>query len=230
MTIYVVAPNACKESAKKLASFLKAKFVTKDFLSTNKEDVVFNYGMGYLTVRGMARIINPRDNVSICVDKFDTFKMLKSGGIPIPRFTTSRTMAAKLWKGHVVVRRTTTGSKNEGMEIIEMPAQLPVAPLYTQYYEHRKEIRVVVFQGEIAGVYEKEYLGDDSMWSFVPLERKKCYTKMTETCIKAANVLGMDYVGFDVLYNNTNNFVILEANSGPILTDEVGNFIKSKLL
>lgn len=40
-------------------------------------------------------------------------------------------------------------------------------------------------------------------------------------CVKGAELLGIDYVGFDVLAKNKKDFRICEANSGPILTDDV---------
>jgi len=43
---------------------------------------------------------------------------------------------------------------------------------------------------------------------------------MDNMCLKAAHALGIDYVGFDVLAQTKNDCVIIEANSGPILTDE----------
>ena len=42
-----------------------------------------------------------------------------------------------------------------------------------------------------------------------------------EACLRAATALKIDYVGFDVLVNKQNEFVILEANSAPIATMEV---------
>ena len=48
----------------------------------------------------------------------------------------------------------------------------------------------------------------------------KGFEKIDEHCIKAAKALGIDYVGFDVLAHTKKDFVILEANSGAIMTDE----------
>jgi glutathione synthase/RimK-type ligase-like ATP-grasp enzyme len=43
---------------------------------------------------------------------------------------------------------------------------------------------------------------------------------MDAICIRAARALSIDYVGFDVLAQTKNDCVIIEANSGPILTEE----------
>jgi len=74
----------------------------------------------------------------------------------------------------------------------------------------------------VVGRYYKAETPDDKgvlEWSF-NVQPKRGFEKMDEACLKAAKALGIDYVGFDVVAMNKNDFVILEANSGPILTGE----------
>jgi glutathione synthase/RimK-type ligase-like ATP-grasp enzyme len=75
----------------------------------------------------------------------------------------------------------------------------------------------MVFRGAVVGRYfKKEDSGD---WYFNN-QPAKGFEEMDKHCIRAAKALGIDYVGFDVVAKNKKDFRILEANSGPRITDE----------
>lgn len=157
-----------------------------------------------------------------CVDKLETFRLLSLAAVPIPNFRKESKYIPKSWE-RIVVRSKVDGRKAEDLEYFFQGDKLPDAPLYTEYFEHKYEYRIVVFMGKVVGRYYKAETGtmpDGQLeWSF-NVQPKRGFEKMDEACLKAAKALGIDFVGFDVVAMNKNDFVILEANSGPILTGE----------
>lgn len=223
---YIVAyVNACSESAKKLAAALGVRTIKADLLDRVPNDTtVFNYGYGgYIDARN---VINQGSAVINCVDKVDTLKLLKRANAPCLQFCTDKRKIPKSWEW-IVVRTTVSGDNGKGIEYVERGHKVPKAPLYTEWYEHLYEYRVVVFKGKTIAIYYKE-LHEDGSWWFVE-QPKKGLKRVSEACIQGALALGIDYVGFDVLYNSDEDFRICEANSGPIITDEVIKAIKKEL-
>ena len=180
-------------------------------------DVVFNYGCGY---RGMLakKFINTPDAVCRCVDKPTTFEAFKKAKVNTVEHTQDRNKIPKHWNW-VVVRKETDGRKAEGLSFHEnVEGQIPIGQLYSEYYEHRFEYRVVVFMGKVVGFYYKRRKNDGN-WYF-NIQKPNGFEEMGDHCIRAAKELGIDYVGFDVVAKDKKNFKILEANSAPILTTE----------
>jgi hypothetical protein len=180
---------------------------------------VFNYGLTEYNGN-----INEGASVYRCVNKLSTFATLQNyPDIPIPRFTTHQTVALE-WEV-VVCRDSLDGRGNEGMSyaypnmLPEKAKQLPKSKLYTEYFSHHYEYRIVVFKGKVVGRYRKDQDANGD-WNFT-LMTKKGFKDVDRTCVRAAQALQIDYVGFDVLENRNGSYVVLEANSGPVLTEEV---------
>jgi len=89
-----------------------------------------------------------------------------------------------------------------------------------------KEFRIVILF-EFIFCYEKVLKGDE--WHFI-WRNYKYLDPVGKACYEASKALEINYVGFDVLMNENNEFVILEANSGPIITDEVIDAFKKIIL
>lgn len=220
MNVIVLHPAASKESAEMLAGFLGCQ-ASNPFKTGERKyteyDLVINYGCNRkLTTNAK---INSATAVARCIDKFSTFSLLSKYNIPVPQYTLDKNVAA-LWPC-VVVRAEKDGAMNAGMEYCYpkgKAARIPDAELYTEYYDHKKEFRVVVLKNAIIACYEKVREGEE--WMFY--ERSYQYLQpVQQACLDAAAVLKIDYVGFDVLVNKENEFVILEANSAPIITEDV---------
>lgn len=179
-------------------------------------DVVFNYGYGgYLKAK---RFINTPDAVCRCVHKPSTFEAFKKAKVDTVEHTTDKDKIPKHWSW-VVVRKEAAGRKAEGLAYYEnVEGKIPTGELYSEYFEHRFEYRVVVFMGKIVGFYFKRRKPDGN-WYF-NIQKPEGFEKMGEQCLAAAKALGIDYVGFDVVAKDKKNFKILEANSAPILTAE----------
>lgn len=217
MKILVISPKAAEDSAKRLAVELGAKYENPyqtGRLVFRNYNMVINYGFSTNIVRD-APIINDPSSVRQCINKRVTLESLANAGIPIPDYGP---FIKKNWDT-VVCHTKLEGRKNEGIEYWyresdEIP---PNAYLYTKYYEHRGEYRVVVLCGKVVGRYRK--VERDGTWD-LELRDKRGFEHMDDICIRAARALGIDYVGFDVLAQTKNDCVIIEANSGPVLTDE----------
>lgn len=220
MNIIVISPKASDESAKRLAKELGAVYENPYQAKHNNYggfDVIINYGYSQpFKMNRNVFLINSFETVRACIDKRATLHHLAIAGISVPEFATK---IKDEW--HTVICHTKPdGRKNEGIEHWYRNEQMAIPPayLYTNYYPHRGEYRVVVLKGKIVGRYRK-VLDAEGMWS-LELRDKRGFEEMDAACVKAARALRVDYVGFDVLAQKKDNFVIIEANSGPILTDE----------
>ena len=218
MKILVISPKASEDSAKRLAKELGASY--ENPYKTGRQvfihhHLLINYGYsGTVITHNPVRVINNFGNVKLCIDKLETLAIL-GAHVATPNFGKH---FPKDWNT-VVCHTKRDGRKNEGIEYWYREENKPIPPayLYTQYYEHRGEYRVVVLCGKVVGRYRK--VERDGTWD-LELRDKRGFEYMDAMCIKAAKVLGIDYVGFDVLAKTKDDCVIIEANSGPILTDE----------
>lgn len=223
MNIIVLYPKIAFESARELAHAIDAEsrnpfeWDQRDF---RIYDVVLNYGC-HRDLR-CKEIINTGKAVGICKNKIETFKRLKEAGVPCPEYATRKQDVPKHW-GQIVIRDSVDGARAEGLDYRFQGEPLPDAPLYVQYFPHKYEYRIMVFKGKVVGRYHKVAKKDG--WHFI-LMNKQGFEKVDKDCIKAAESLGIDYVGFDVLENKKGECIILEANSAPILTDEALKAIK----
>lgn len=225
MKIAIITSVSFK-SARELVDHLKVNNIDAAVFKPYKDgkedfrdyDSVFSYGCSAHTLHNHR--FNSREAVKKCVDKFSTFAAFKEAGIPHPRH----------WKYHadipkdvtdLVMRKDPNGRKAEDMEYWEAHNGKPIPAgfgLYSEWYWHRKELRVTVFDG-LAWVYEK--VRDENDEHIFTLSKSNVYSNVVTAAFAAAKQLQIDFVSFDVLYNNKKEFCFLEANSGTILTDEV---------
>lgn len=225
MKIIVIGPKACSESAKELAQALGSKYENPfdtGRYSFNSYDVVFNYGCGY-EFRGK-KVINLGNSVRTCVNKISTLKVLQKAKVPCLNFVVHKRDIPKGWEW-ITVRNGAEGRNGDGIDFVKQGDTVPDADFYTEYFWHKYEYRVVVFKGIVVARYYKK-LTENHEWRFM-IARPKGFEAMDEECVKSARALNIDYVGFDVLANTKKDFRICEANSGPMLTEEVKQYIKN---
>lgn len=230
----VIYSSVCGASSRSLDKALntrsngecKARVINpyKDDVPLNPGDIVFAYGCSASNYsQHQHRRINSRYAVLNCVDKLVTFDLLRKNKIPTVESVSSYEDIPFHWKT-IVYREKVDGKKAEGLEYLSQE-EIPLfknGELYTEYFEHRYEYRIVVFMGQVVGRYYKA--DKEGEWHFIK-QRKDGFEEMDKACLKAAKVLGIDYVGFDVVSRNKKDFRILEANSGPVLTDEAEDAI-----
>lgn len=211
--VFVMSPRACRKSAEDLQKALDRKL--RGIAPTH----VFAYGFSEQDFIGVPRT-NHASAVRRCIDKVKTLSTFKRFKIPTVEYCTNFRDIPAHWDV-IVVREKVDGKGNEGLHFVEapLPNVFKHKPLYTNYFEHRMELRVVVFMGKVF-TYRKHQVLDE--WEFHPFRAPK---SLTEDAIRAAKGLGIDYVGFDVLYNNKGSYAFLEANSGPVLIEDVRDYI-----
>lgn len=183
-------------------------------------DWVFSYGASAHTLH--KNRINHFAAVKRCVSKPDTFDCLKKERIKTVDYVLQKPIP-KHWDW-VVIRDKKDGRRAEGLDYHVNDANVPNGELYSEYFDHKYEYRIMVFRGEVVGRYFKKEEGTE--WTFKP-QPKQGFELMDSHCVRAAKALGIDYVGFDVVANTKKDFRILEANSAPRITDEAENAIVS---
>jgi glutathione synthase/RimK-type ligase-like ATP-grasp enzyme len=226
MKICVMYSKHCNKSAKALAKALGADANNisltgrRDF---TEYDLLLSYGCSAGTAH--KRRLNLSNSILACIDKVETFKALNAANIPTVEWTTNPADTVE-WDV-VVCREKLAGKANKGMTYVYQGEELPECPLYTKYFHHKCEYRVVVFQGAVIGRYRKD-IDDNGDWEFTKM-LKRGFEDIDSMALKAAKALNIDFVGFDVLANKRGKVLILEANSGPVLTDDVAKAIVKKL-
>ena len=220
MNIIVISPKASEDSAKSLAKELGCEYDNPYKSGRNDYtayDVIINYGYSQLfKMNRNVTLINSPGSVAACINKLKTLTLLAIHNIPVPDFGSK----VKAEWGIAICHTKMEGRKNEGIEHWYRQDGQPIPPayLYTNYYAHRGEYRVVVLNGKVVGRYRK-VVDDEGMWS-LEVRDKRGFEDMDSACLRAARALGVKYAGFDVLAKRKDAFVIIEANSGPILTEE----------
>lgn len=214
-------------SSRILVDALKFNGVEARMFDVNKEhvpdlrtyDSVFSFGSSYATYH--KHRFNTVQGVKNCVSKPRTFDLLKAAKCDTVPYVTRKQDVPADWEW-VVVREDAAGRKAEGMQILQNFGDLPYGELFTPFYEHRQEYRIVVFNGAVVGRFFK---AESEGWHYFNNQPAKGFERMDDHCIRAARALGIDYVGFDVVARNKQEFAILEANSSARLTDEAENAI-----
>lgn len=226
MTFIVVHPQVCTESAQRLAKALGGLSWNprKEYFPHQGRKVActyFNYGFSEpfdYAGRGVFTYNLPVA-IRVSTDKIKSYAAFKKAGVPTCNYVTNEKDVPKEWE-LVVSRETTTGRNCEGVMICPPDDLVHGCPLYTEYFEHDEEHRIVVFQGKVIARYMKSNLQDGQYELTYMLPRG--YEELDKTAIAAAKAVGLDYAGVDLLYNSDNqSHICLEINSGPLLTDEV---------
>ena len=218
MNILVLAPKCSSESGIKLAKGLHTvvlnpfDYEERDF---RKHDLVINYGCNRNILYN--RILNTPKAVANCIDKIVTIDILKKHNIPTVNYVLSKEEVPKHWQ-HISIHKTLNGSKGEGVTWVTQKNLHKIeAAFFSEFFYHKREFRIVCFQ-EAAYAYEKVQEGTE--WSLI-LREYQYLTPIRKACQEAKKALAIDFVGFDVLVDDNNNFVIIEANSGSIMTEEL---------
>ena len=197
--------------------------------------------------RGVRMLNNPTA-VANSVDKRRTLTLLRDNGVPCLEFETDPakvfSQLSTTRQIEWLARMTATGKKGNGIEPIYGGTEygpegdkFPVAPLYTKFYDKDVEFRVHVFRGEVIDYVQKKRMGKKKRdaiglaesnelirnhkrgWVFA--HNDIIHSKQVEQiAVQAANVLGLDYAGIDILAKLDQNgevydAVVCESNSAP---------------
>lgn len=165
------------------------------------------------------RMINTPMAIFTCASKVLTSTLLKQKGVPTPHtfFTSSRETASSIIKRlGKVVSKPVYGFDGNGIFLVSSPEQLGNPPYYLQeYVPNDRDFRVFVIDGEARGAITRI---SDSLThnihqggSGMPVEIDR---RMGELAVSAAQAVGVDYGGVDLLPCG-NDYTVLEVNGTP---------------
>lgn len=182
------------------------------------------------------------------LNKLECFRALSTAGVPIPEFTTDRSIAASWFAQgcrRVYERHVLSGSEGDGIIVVEDVGNLSAScPLYTKGMRGvRREYRIHVFKsGGInrvfiqqkkrrAGFAEDENYGNTVRnlahgWVFAHLEIVRPRDATINAAISAVTALGLDFGAVDMIEMNevSSGSVVLEINCAPGLQGATCDF------
>ena len=196
---------------------------TLDMISTFERDGFF--------------VINPRETIDICSDKFRTALTLVETNLPTPR-TALITDPDKVEEIHEqvggkypVVAKTIRGSKGKGVFILESEQSLKSTIdavmkideeqelILQEYIPIDSDLRIIVLDGEIVGIMERGKVDKDFRTNFSlggDVKGAKVSDEVKKIAIKAAKAVGGYYTGVDIaISKRTKKPFIIEVNSSP---------------
>lgn len=103
--------------------------------------------------------------------------------------------------------------------------------LAQEYIQAKKEFRVVFFRGELLLCYqrvsENDKFGarywDTNMGHAIHINCSEELSALSKFVDPALKLPGLNYVGFDIIKNNQDDYILIEMNSGP----KYNNYVKS---
>ena len=218
---------------------------------SNDNHIIVNYGLtdfgvnSYVLGLDYVSVLNHPNCVKLSSNKLKAFEAAEEWyrGIPIVKFTTDREVASG-WiendKKKVVCRTLLSSTNGKGIVIAETVDQLVNAPLYTEYFPKKWEIRVHIFSypfcNKLICTQQKRRLTSDNLASRGLEERNKfirnldngyIYSdnideELTEhldeisySCMDFVSAIGLNFGAVDVVINKNLEYRILEVNSAP---------------
>ena len=182
-------------------------------------------------------VINSRDSIEICSDKYRTSVTLVEAGLPTPRtaLVTDSDMIEDVHKQvggkFPVVAKTLTGSKGQGVFIIDSKPSLNSVIdaiqkideeeeiILQEYIDMKSDMRIIVLDGEIVGVMNRGKVKNDFRSNFsmgAKIKKVSISKEIEELALKATKVIGCYYCGVDIAISaKTKKPYIIEVNSSP---------------
>ena len=230
--LYIYSHSPSSSGAKLLAEVLDISRIkhTRSRFRGKANKTVINWGSSELPAEVLrCRVLNPPDKIAIATNKLEYFKLLKEEGVRIPKFTTSRQIAAEwIEEGHtVVVRKILNGSGGRGIILVNNANELPDAPLYTQYVNKKYEYRVHCSRDE--GVFDwqekaKRHDADNANFKIRNLENGFIFKRdgvvlpedVKKQSLLAFAASGLNFGAVDIIYNEQQEKAyVLEINTAP---------------
>jgi RimK family alpha-L-glutamate ligase len=196
------------------------------------EQVIYRVdALHWIEERGVLVVNSPR-TIERCVDKFYTTALLHDAGLPTPETIvceqTDDALAAVRTMGECIIKPI-FGSLGHGMVRVSEPevARRVVRTLEqtrTVFYVQKaidhggRDIRVFVVGGKVLGAIERR--APEGEWrtnvaiggSATPFELPDEWAQLA---VRAANTVGADYAGVDLLPSRDGGIFVLEVNGIP---------------
>lgn len=238
MSVRIYPYNSHSRSVKLLGSSLNVRQIRREG-STYEEsegDIIINWGCGRNPTwfSGDAEWLNLPRQVHIAVNKLRFFETLRDAGYPhILDFTKSKEEAlAWLSGGSVVYCRTRlTGREGDGIVVAHSAEEVVDAPLYTKGEGKSREYRVHIMKGKVIHLSQKKRRKDvpdatsevknwKNGWVFTHHDITPLGEGMEEECIKAIELLGLDFGALDILTQKGEVLKVIEVNTAPGIMGE----------
>jgi RimK family alpha-L-glutamate ligase len=182
-------------------------------------------------------VINSRDSIEICNDKYRSALTLVEAGLPTPR-TALITDPENVMDAHKqvggkypVVVKTITGSKGKGVFILEseqslkstLDAILKVDDsqelIIQEYLNINGDLRIVVLDGDIIAVMERSKVKGDFRTNFSlggSIKQVKISDEIKKLALRTAKAVGGYFVGVDIaVTKGSRKPYVIEVNASP---------------
>jgi ribosomal protein S6--L-glutamate ligase len=182
-------------------------------------------------------VINSRETIEICSDKYRTALTLVEAGLPTPR-TALITDPDEILETHKqiggaypVVVKTIRGSKGKGVFILESEQSLKSTIdammkidedqelIMQEYLKINGDLRVIVLDGKIVGVMERGKVNGDFRTNFslgASIKGKTISDEIKKLALRASKAVGGYFTGVDIcVTKGTRKPFIIEINSSP---------------
>jgi RimK family alpha-L-glutamate ligase len=176
-------------------------------------------------------VVNPALSIERTVDKYYTSALLEDAGIKTPKtiVTESFTEAMKAFEelGGDVVVKPLFGSLGMGITRVSDPdvahrvlraLEMTKSVYYLQEFIHHpgEDLRVFVIGGEIVASMRRVAQGwKTNISGGGKAKPYKPDAEVTEMSLRAAEALGLEYTGVDVIVSETGEAYVVELNSTP---------------
>ena len=179
-------------------------------------------------------VLNQSLSIEQSRDKLLASQVMADAGVPIPvtahvASTTDIDSALARVGGVPCVVKATEGTQGSGVfladnyhqvrQLVSQMLERGMKPLVQTYVEesHGKDIRVLVVGGKVAAAMRRRASGSEFRSNFHlggSVERVKLSDDFVNVALAAANILGMDIAGVDLL-ESRDGPLVLEVNSSP---------------
>jgi RimK family alpha-L-glutamate ligase len=190
------------------------------------EQVIFRVDALHRLENAGVRVVNPPTVIERTVDKYYTSTLLEDAGLPTPRTVVAEQFAFRELGGDVVVKPI-FGSEGRGMRRVSDPdtayrvfraLELGRYVYYLQeFVPHRQEdIRVFVIGGEAVGAMVRH--GETWKTNVAQGGQATALTldnELRDLSVRAADALGADYAGVDILPAEDGHYTLIEINGIP---------------
>jgi RimK family alpha-L-glutamate ligase len=195
------------------------------------EQIIFRMDALHLLAARGVRVLNPPGAIERTVDKFYTSGLMARAGLPTPRTIacehSAEALAAFAALGGDVVVKPLFGSMGLGMVRVQDEAlayrvfkalEVERAVYYLQATVHHagRDLRAFVLGGRVLAAMERVSEGWRTNLAQGAQARPACLTAAQERdCLRAAEVVGADYAGVDLLPAPDGGHYVLEVNGIP---------------
>lgn len=210
----------------------EGSFIFKKGLSKkdnySRDDILIRYGnFSYSSYdRFFGKVINKAVSIFQNIDKLNTHLKLFRAGLRVPRIFFSKEQIKE--SDYPILKRNIKHSRANDIVIVDNPKDIEKGDFYTQLIPSNEEYRLLIMFNQCCRISKKEPIEPESDiirssstgWGLKDIFKMniKALNEAIPLCIKALNLLELDFGACDVVIEkNTNLPYLLEVNTCPRL-------------